>query len=65
MGPRAGLDAVAKRKIICPCQESKPGHPARSLVTVLTELSHLLSESVILEIMNNRNELLNCVGPNY
>jgi hypothetical protein len=41
VGPRAGLDVVAKRKIPCPCWESSPGHPARSLVTVVTELSQL------------------------
>jgi hypothetical protein len=35
--PRAGLDAVAKRKNPCPCQESNLS-PACSLVTVLTEL---------------------------
>jgi len=37
MDPRAGLDAVAKRKIPFPA-----GRPARSLVTVLTELPQLL-----------------------
>jgi hypothetical protein len=31
MSPRAGLDAVAKRKILCPCGESNPSHPVRSL----------------------------------
>jgi hypothetical protein len=28
MGPRAGLDAVAKRTNSCSCQESNPGSPA-------------------------------------
>jgi hypothetical protein len=36
VGPRA-LDAVAKMKIPCPCQESNSCRPARSLVTVLLE----------------------------
>jgi len=27
VGPRAGLDAVAKRKIPCPFRESKPDRP--------------------------------------
>jgi len=36
MGPRADLDAVVKRKIFCTCQESNPGRPARSLVTIST-----------------------------
>jgi hypothetical protein len=41
MGPRVDLDAVAKRKIPCLCQESNPGSPARSVITTLTELSRL------------------------
>jgi hypothetical protein len=36
--PRACLDTVARRKYPSPCRESNPGHPARSLVTVLSEL---------------------------
>jgi hypothetical protein len=36
--PRAGLDAVAKKRNPCPCRESSPGRWARSLVTVLTGL---------------------------
>jgi hypothetical protein len=39
VGPRAGLDAVVKRKIPSPCRNSKFGRPAPILVTVLTELS--------------------------
>jgi hypothetical protein len=42
VGPRAGLDAVAKRKISSLFRESNSGHVARNLVTVLTELSLLL-----------------------
>jgi hypothetical protein len=30
VGPSAGLDAGARRKILCPCQGSKPDRPARS-----------------------------------
>jgi hypothetical protein len=42
-GPNAGLDAVAKKKKN-PCfwRESNSGHLARSVVTILTELSWLL-----------------------
>jgi hypothetical protein len=36
VGPRAGLDAVAKRKIPFPCRESKPARPVRSVVIILT-----------------------------
>jgi hypothetical protein len=38
VGPRIGLDAVAKIKHPCPCRGSKLGRPVRSLVTTLTEL---------------------------
>jgi hypothetical protein len=40
MGPRVGLDAVAKGKtsLHFPSRESMPGRPDRSLVTILTEL---------------------------
>jgi hypothetical protein len=37
---RLGLDAVAK-KIPSPCRESEASRPARSLVTILTELLDL------------------------
>jgi hypothetical protein len=30
VGPRAGLDVEAKREIVCLCQTSNPGRPARS-----------------------------------
>jgi len=36
VGPRAGMEAVAKRKIPSPCRESNPGHPAPSLVATLS-----------------------------
>jgi len=41
MNSKAGPDAVAKRKqsLHCPCRELNPDNPARSLVTMLTELS--------------------------
>jgi hypothetical protein len=34
VGPRAGLNTVAKRKIFCPCQESNHDRPTRSLVAM-------------------------------
>jgi len=38
VGPRAGVDEVAKiKKNSSPLRESNPGRPARSLVTVLDE----------------------------
>jgi hypothetical protein len=43
VGPRAGLDEVAKRKNLCPCRESNAGRPASSFVIVLTELSRLVT----------------------
>jgi hypothetical protein len=36
MDPTASLDAVAKRKTSLPLLDLKPGHPAHSLVTILT-----------------------------
>jgi hypothetical protein len=42
VGPRAGLDAVAKRRNpIIALTESNPGRPVRRLVTILTELPRL------------------------
>jgi hypothetical protein len=38
MGTTAGLNAVAKRKISCPCHKLNPGHPAHSLL--LYQLSY-------------------------
>jgi hypothetical protein len=37
-GPRAGLCAVSNRGTVCylPYRESKPGRPARSLITIMT-----------------------------
>jgi hypothetical protein len=37
VGPRVGLEA-GKELLHWPCRESKSGRPARSLVTILTEL---------------------------
>jgi len=48
VGPRAGLDSVAKRKesLHFPCRESNPGRPARSLVTlVILELGCIWAET--------------------
>jgi hypothetical protein len=39
VGPRVGLDAVAKKIILSPCRESNPGRPARSQVAKSTEIS--------------------------
>jgi hypothetical protein len=40
--PGAGLDAVAKRKTPSPYRETNPSRPARSRITILTELPRLL-----------------------
>jgi hypothetical protein len=48
VSPRAGLDAVAKRKNPCPCRELNPGRPACSLVIMLSELPRLLLEDDVL-----------------
>jgi hypothetical protein len=43
VGPRAGLDAVAKRDISC--RKSNSGRPAHRIVTILTELPRLRCQS--------------------
>jgi hypothetical protein len=48
VGPKLGLKAVAKRKNICPCQESNPARPARNILTTLT---------IIIINNNNKNGL--------
>jgi hypothetical protein len=39
--PEPETDSVAKRKISCPCQKSKPGRPAGILVSILIEAVRL------------------------
>jgi hypothetical protein len=41
VGPGTSLNTVVKGKIPCPCRESNPGRPARSLDATPTELSWL------------------------
>jgi hypothetical protein len=38
VGPRVGLDVVAKRIFLVHYRKSNPGRPVRSLVTIPTEL---------------------------
>jgi hypothetical protein len=58
VGPRAGLDDVTKRKILNPYRESNPGCPARSLVTVSTELSRLCFKNFYLYTDCSRMNML-------
>jgi hypothetical protein len=58
MGPRAGLDQVAKRKIPCLCRESNSSHAARSLVTILTELPQVKVLVNQLKYKNKKTNLL-------
>jgi hypothetical protein len=44
MGPRADLDAIAKRKNSCPYQELNPSYSAHSLVTILNELPQIIKQ---------------------
>jgi hypothetical protein len=50
VGPRAGLDAVAKRKKFhdFPCRFLNPGPPSRVLVTILSELPRLHGQETFL-----------------
>jgi hypothetical protein len=41
VGPRDGLDIMAKKRKSLPCQELNPSFPTSSTVTILTEVSQL------------------------
>jgi hypothetical protein len=47
VGPRASLNGVKKRKYYYPYRESNSGRPARSQVTILTELPQLMSIYIV------------------
>jgi hypothetical protein len=47
VGPRAGLNAVAKKENPSPCRESNIGRRTCGLVIVLTELPGLLAEKIL------------------
>jgi len=53
VGLRAGLDVVTKRKKPWLCRESKPGRPARNVVTILTDLRRL--PFIASSVMNSGN----------
>jgi len=53
-GPRAGLDAVTKRKNPCPCWKLRSTCPACSLDTILTELPYLLKRILQPHFGSNR-----------
>jgi hypothetical protein len=58
VGPKVGLDAVAKRKIPFLCREPNPGSPARILVVILTELPRLfilINESIYVYLFLRKN----------
>jgi hypothetical protein len=52
VGPRAGLDAGARRNILCPCQESNSARPARS--QTLYCLSYRGSTKTIIQVLNTQ-----------
>jgi len=54
VSPRAGLDVVTKRKIPSSCQESNPGCPTHSPVTILTELPWLMNGKLMLPVKVHR-----------
>jgi hypothetical protein len=51
MGPRAGLDTGARRKILCPCRGSNPDRP--TLSQTLYCLSYIVIEDKTLEQVNH------------
>jgi len=52
VGPRAGLDSVARRKI------PDPTGPAPSVVTALTELSRLVLSDALWKTVYKQNRIL-------
>jgi hypothetical protein len=67
VGPRAGLDAVVKRKIPSPCQDSNPNHPAHSSVLYHQAISkqgfkNLTINSKKLNIVNSSFHIYNSTG---
>jgi hypothetical protein len=52
--PRAGVDAVARRKISWFFRELNPGRPAPGLVTILTDISGLLKMNTQENEVNSR-----------
>jgi hypothetical protein len=55
VGSRAGLDAMAKSKILDSARESNLGRPARNLFTILTEISRLSTVPDFLQIVFSYN----------
>jgi hypothetical protein len=55
VGPRAGLDEVAKRKKSrhCPCWELNSDRPAHGLASVLTELPRLHGAAITVSKMTS------------
>jgi hypothetical protein len=51
VGLRTGLDVMANEKSSCPYRESNPCRPARSLVTMLTEISRLLIRLQVVSVV--------------
>jgi hypothetical protein len=65
--PRAGVNALATRKILCLCRKSNPSRPAQRLLTILTELSIIIIIIIIiiLVILLLHQGLLYADGPFY
>jgi hypothetical protein len=61
VGPRAGLDAVVKRKIPSLCWQSNPSRPARSTVAIpteqLTPWSRVLAKLPVTQLVKKLNSL--------
>jgi hypothetical protein len=51
VGPRAGLDAVVKRKIPVPYRESNPCRPRHSIVAIPTEMMMMMMTTTMMMMM--------------
>jgi hypothetical protein len=61
---------VLKEKIPCPCRESNPGRPARSIASIPTELPRLImlkvyevkaAVTVIIKVSSLKRGFINCL----
>jgi hypothetical protein len=55
--PRAGLNAVVKRRNLCPCLESNPGHPTLVTLYLVKHRNNFASFTYIYIVINRQNKV--------
>jgi hypothetical protein len=66
LNPRAGLDAEARRKILCLCRGSKPGRPVRNQTLYRIKFDYIPHKAFLKcksNVANNRVGLLVAIRP--